>query len=352
MLWRQSEVEIQVIHSQPAERLSGEAGREPSSAGYPSRRRRGRGESVPGGAGRYGGVTAPALPVRFVGGRLPGCVHRPAYRGDCGVRAPDRKPFPASRVSCRPVGRRPGFRRAGGAAGAVASRRAAYRRLRGRGRTSRLAGLSRRYVSRGPGAAGPSRRASSGRRYPSRPFVRRGRRDCSGSTRIRYRRDTAGELNPVIGAVARVGRVCSNEVGCCGGSGTGARAAVEWAVRVSPGFRSRPSLSAERRHVQTRERCGCRRGFGPGLRWAGVRGGVRGPGRAGGAAGAGPSRRAACRRLRGGGIRPVARRAAATARRARAAGGVVSSPGRGCLARSILARQGGQRGRLACSMPA
>ena len=56
----------------PAERLSGEAGREPSSAGYPSRRRRGRGDSVPGGAGRYGGVTVPALPVRFVAGSAGG----------------------------------------------------------------------------------------------------------------------------------------------------------------------------------------------------------------------------------------------------------------------------------------
>lgn len=37
----------------------------------------------------------------------------------------------------------------------LSARRAAYRRLRGRGRTSRLAGLSRRYVSRGPGAVAP-----------------------------------------------------------------------------------------------------------------------------------------------------------------------------------------------------
>ena len=59
------------INSHPSERLPGEAGREPSSAGYPSRRRRGRGDSVLG-AGRYGGVTVPALPVRFVSGAVVG----------------------------------------------------------------------------------------------------------------------------------------------------------------------------------------------------------------------------------------------------------------------------------------
>ena len=184
--------------------------------------------------------------------------------------------FPASCCARRPVGRRSGFERAGGAAGAGPSRRAACRRLRGRFRMSLLAGLSRRYVSRGPGAAGPSR-----------PFVRRGRRDCSGSTRLRYRRDTAGELNRIIGAVVRFDRVCSNEVGSRVGSGTGPRSAVEWAVRVSPGFRSRPSLSAERRHVQP----------------------------ANGAGVAGASVPAFVGQGFGGGIGPVASRAAATARR-------------------------------------
>ena len=50
-----------------------EAGRrfDTSSAGYPSRRRRGRGNPVLG-AGRYGGVTVPALPVRFVAGSAVG----------------------------------------------------------------------------------------------------------------------------------------------------------------------------------------------------------------------------------------------------------------------------------------
>ena len=51
-----------------------EAGRrfDTASAGYPSRRRRGRGESVLGGAGRYRGVTVPALPVRYVAGTAGG----------------------------------------------------------------------------------------------------------------------------------------------------------------------------------------------------------------------------------------------------------------------------------------
>ena len=86
---------------------------------------------------------------------------RPYPSASSRVRVPDRKPSPASRASWRPVGRRSGVGRAVGAAGSCPCRRATCRRLRGRGRTSRLAGLSRRYVSRGPGAAGSSRRASS-----------------------------------------------------------------------------------------------------------------------------------------------------------------------------------------------
>ena len=178
-----------------------------------------------------------ALPSASSRARLPGRIHRPAYRGDCGGWWPRRKPSPASRALWRPVGRRPGSGRAGGAAGAGPSRRAACRRLpgracwsayrgdcggwsliragnrfrlRGRGRTSRLAGLSCRYVSRGPGAAGSSRRAAASvrRAYPfrSRRCARAGRRGCSGSTRLRYRRDTAGELDSVIGAVEGVSR--------------------------------------------------------------------------------------------------------------------------------------------------
>ena len=88
-----------------------EAGRrfDTSSAGYPSRRRRGRVDSVLG-AGRYGGVTVPALPVRFVASSAVGFPDVPVGRriGDCGVREPSRNPFPASRASWRPVGRRPG----------------------------------------------------------------------------------------------------------------------------------------------------------------------------------------------------------------------------------------------------
>ena len=123
------------------------------------------------------------------------------------------RPYPSASTRAgpeRPVARRSGSGRAGGAAGAGPSRRAACRRLRGRGRTSLLAGLSRRYVSRGPGAAGSSRRAAASvrRAYPfrSRRCARAGRRGCSGSTRLRYRRDTAGELDSVIGAVEGVSR--------------------------------------------------------------------------------------------------------------------------------------------------
>ena len=72
-----------------------------------------------------------------------------------------------------------------------------------RGRMSRLAGLSLRYVSRGPGAVASARARSGGGRAGAHG---RGRRCCSGSTRLRYRRDTAGALDPVIGAVAGVSR--------------------------------------------------------------------------------------------------------------------------------------------------
>ena len=143
--------------------------------GYPSRRRRGRGESVLG-AGRYVGVTVPALPVRFVGGRLPGCGHRPAYRGDCGGWWPRRKPFPASRALWRPVGCRPGFRRAGGAAGARPSRRAAYRRAAGgggcRGWPAYLGGMSLEVLVRRVRPVGCRAAAPDWRAYPFRAWWR------------------------------------------------------------------------------------------------------------------------------------------------------------------------------------